>query len=471
MMGGVAWVVREVLDEPYGAVTSAPDDRVEDRPDDRSDDRVEQPRACVDGADPHHRDADEVDALGEAYVLLEAHIEAATQRSLAMLAEIDLRRGWERSGYPSCAHWVVARCRIDLGTAREKVRTARALAGLPLTNEAMARGELSFCQVRALTRAATPDNERDLLTLARDSSVNQLERMIRAWKKGGRQDEAQRERERHESRTLAIFPDDDGGYLLKARLTPEAGALLMRALDAASDALFRERPSIAQTDEEKHREAGQRRADAIELLAERALAAGFGGPADDAQPPISGSRAERYQVVLHVEHETLASGGEPGMSELEDGTRVSCETSRRLSCDASVVEVAQKPDGTVLDVGRKTRVISGALRRALEIRDRGCRFPGCGRRFTDGHHVRHWADGGETSLDNCLLLCRHHHRLVHEGGWTIGFGAERRPIFFDPRGHLHDDGRWQPPVIPGDAVAALLAENEQLAGAGAGCRV
>jgi hypothetical protein len=191
-------------------------------------------------------------------------------------------------------------------------------------------------------------------------------------------------------------------------------------------------------------------------MAERAIAAGFGPPGDDADVPISGSRADRYQVVLHVEPKTLSAEGELAMSELEDGTRVSHETARRIACDAGVVRVAQMPDGTVLTLGRKTRTISGPLRRGLEIRDRGCRFPGCGRRFTEAHHVVHWADGGETSLDNGLLLCRYHHRLVHEGGWGIGFGAERRPVFFDPRGHMHFDGAWQPPKIAEEVMAALL---------------
>ena len=134
-------------------------------------------------------------------------------------------------------------------------------------------------------------------------------------------------------------------------------------------------------------------------------------------------------------------------------------TSRRLACDATVVTVSRGPDGSVLDVGRKTRTIPWRLRRALEIRDRGCRFPGCGRRFTDGHHVRHWADGGETSLDNCVLLCGFHHTLLHEGRWTMGWDADRRPIFFDPRGHLHYDGSWQPPKVTEDEVAALIAEQ------------
>ena len=192
-------------------------------------------------------------------------------------------------------------------------------------------------------------------------------------------------------------------------------------------------------DRDTQRAAAQRRADALGLLAERALAVGF------ASSPISGSRAERYQVVLHVEQQTLAAEGEgeAGRSELEDGTRVSAETSRRLSCDAGVVRIRHGPDGAVLNVGRRTRTISPALRRALEARDGGCRFPGCGLRFTDAHHVQHWADGGETSLDNCVLVCKHHHRLLHEGGWSVGWLGRGRVVFFGPRGGAHYDGRWR----------------------------
>ena len=127
-------------------------------------------------------------------------------------------------------------------------------------------------------------------------------------------------------------------------------------------------------------------------------------------------------------------------------------------------------DGRIRDVGRRTRTISPALRRALEARDRGCRFPdhspsasgARSRRFTDGHHVRHWADGGETSLDNCVLLCRFHHTLVHEGGWRVDWWGEGRPVFWGPRGQLLYEGRWQPPELPDEPVTALLEEHRAL---------
>jgi hypothetical protein len=506
-------------------------------------------------ADPF-TDADALEELGDEIATLAAHIHAATHRMLVLIADFDRRRGWELGGYPSCAHWLAARTGIDRATAREKVRAARALVGLPQTSAAMARGELSFSKVRALTRVATPDNETELLELGRGCTTAQIERMVRGWRLGSRADEAEREAARHRNRSVSIRPGDDGMYVIHGRLTPEVGALLMRAIEAASDALFREqgwRPADDPTAQER---AAQRRADALGLLAERAMAVGFGrrggavvgeraivgggaagegaagegaagegaagegaageGAAGDGATegeddtvPISGTRAERYQVVLHVDVDTLATccetegegagasvaesvagdaeGGavcderadarrvrrgrirsrrsapRRGRSELDDGTGVSAETSRRLSCDCGLVVMTHDRLGSILDVGRKTRTIPPALRRALEARDRGCRFPGCGLRFTDGHHIRHWGDGGETSLANCALLCRHHHRLVHEGGWRMDWWGEGRAVFFSPSGGTHFDGAWEPPVLPADPTAELV-EHHQRAG-------
>lgn len=438
-MGGVwsgapirTWMIREIADEGYS------------------------PRVHV--TDPP--DVDAIEALGDEIATLAAHIHAVTQRFLELIARFDELRGWEAAGYRDCAQWLSVRTGLDRGSAQEKVRTARALCDLPLTRDAMAHGRLSFSKVRALTRGATPENEADLLELAEGVTTAQLEKIVRAMKKGSRPEESDWDRERHESRGLSVFPDDHGMYVVKGKLTPEVGALLMRALEAAGDALCREKPIPGALDPERARREGkQRRADAIGLLAERALNAGFETASDT---PVSGSRGSRYQVTLHVDPETLSADAEPGRSDLEDGTRLSAESARRLACDTSVVRVEHAADGSVLDVGRKTRTISPALRRALEVRDQGCRFPGCGLRFTDAHHLKHWADGGETSLGNCLLLCRHHHRLVHEGGWSIGWDRERRPLFFDPRGGLHYEGRWRPPAIPEEPVDALIEQNRTM---------
>jgi len=403
-------------------------------------------------------DADALEDLGDEIATLAAHIHAATQRLLVLIAEFDDRRGWEIGGHRSCAHWLSFRTGIDLGASREKVRAARALRDLPETSASMARGELSFSKVRALTRVATPDNEAELLEYARGSTTAQLERFVRGFRLAGAKTEAELSRIRHASRKLSVFPGDDGMYVVHGRLDPEVGALLMRAIEAAGDALYRREKRGAETPPDVT--PAQRRADALALLAERAFAAGFEGDG-----PVSGTRAERYQVVLHVEAATLERHhDESALSELEDGTRVSAETSRRLTCDASVVEMTHTPDGSVLDVGRRRRTIPPAIRRALDTRDHGCRWPGCGSRFTAAHHAWHWADGGPTKLDNLILTCAHHHHLLHEGGYRVELNPwpGGRPVFYDPRGVPVPE---TPPVTSlGEhpAVDTLVAENRHL---------
>jgi len=461
-----------------------------------------------DAPDPSQLDA--LEELGDEIATLAAHLHAATHRLLTLIAEFDQLGGWKQDGgFRTCAHWLAYRTGINLGAAREKVRAARALTVLPEVSASMARGELSFAKVRALTRVATPANEGELLELARAGTAAGLEKIVRAWRRMDRLDEGELERVRHRSRCFSVFPDEDGMYVVRGRLDAEVGAALMRAVEWASDALYRAGTSREET------EATQRRADAVGLLAERALAAGLGREGahrvvvggevagrEDAElvqdaagscAPISGSRAERYQVVLHVDPATLQSEEEPGRSELEDGTRVSAETSRRLACDSGLVRIAHAPVGSgpegsvpkgsvpedsvpggsgpedsvplspVLDVGRKSRTVPPALRRALESRDGGCRFPGCGLRFTDAHHVRHWADGGDTKLTNLVLLCRFHHRAVHEEGYRVDFPVGGRPNFYDPRGRPLPDA--PPPVHLGKAPARALERQNQLGGA------
>ena len=208
----------------------------------------------------------------------------------------------------------------------------------------------------------------------------------------------------------------------------------------------------------------QQQADAVALVAETALHHGID----------PGAPAERYQVVVHVDASVLAdtdvpvladtdasglADPAPGQSVLEDGTHVSAETSRRLACDASRVVMRHDAHGGVVEVGARTRTISPALRRALAHRDRGCRFPGCGLPFGQGHHIRHWAHGGPTTLSNLALLCRRHHRAVHEEGYQI----EREPD--GTLGFRRPDGRLLPGVpapatVPANPVEVLRARND-----------
>ena len=380
----------------------------------------------------------DTERLGDEIAELAAHIHAATYRLLTLLAEFDRRTGWGGcgSGFRSCAHWLSWRTGIALGAAREKMRVARALPELPRISEEMQRGALSYSKVRALTRVATPANESDLLEFARHGTTAHVERLVRAWRLVDRNAAAELDAARHEARSLSLYQDEDGSWVVRGRLDPEVGAVLRKALDAAAGELYAKSQAAEAALEAPS--PSQRQADAIGLLAERALAS------DEVV-----RRAERYQVVVHVGAAGVL-GGAP------DDVHVSAETSRRLSCDATTVRMEHDDRGRVLDVGRRTRTVPPALRRALEHRDGSCRFPGCAVRHTDAHHVRHWAEGGETKLSNLLLLCRFHHRAVHEGGLVVEALDDGSFEFRTADGRtLHP----KPPRLPADPAAALLDRN------------
>jgi hypothetical protein len=398
-----------------------------------------------------------IDALGEAIAELAARIHAATYELLVMLREFDAQAGWN-NGFLSCAHWLNWRTGIDLGAAREKVRVARALPGLPLISDAMRRGTVSYAKVRAITRVATPETEQRLLDVALAGTASHVERIVRAWRRTDRVIAAKQADARHLSRHLTTWIDGDGMMVVRGRLTPEIGAVLHRALEAAADQLFREaKEAPAAGGLVGEVSWGQRRADALGRLAEVALA----GDLD------AGTAGDRYQVVLHVEATAGSDGADgvfDGVLEVDDSAiRVSAEISRRLACDAAVVEMHQDAAGNVLDVGRKTRTIPTAIRRALSARDTRCQFPACSARRCDAHHIEHWVDGGATSLDNLVLLCRRHHRLVHEGGFTLERRADGTVAFF------YKDGAplWTAPPPPRFEIGHPLAPTTQrLAAAG-----
>src|SRR2546425_9959838 len=193
----------------------------------------------------------------------------------------------------------------------------------------------------------------------------------------------------------------------------------------------------------------QQQADALGLLAEAALHHGID----------PGAPGERYQVVVHIDAPVLADPDQPGQSVLEGGARVSAETSQRLACDASRVVMQHARDGRVVEVAARTRTIPPALRRALHHRDRGCRFPGCGVRFGQGHHIRHWAQGGPTTLSNLAVLCRRHHRAVHEEGYQLDRHPDGELRFRRPDGQLLPEVP-PPRELPGDPVKVIRARHD-----------
>src|SRR5882672_170180 len=397
-------------------------------------------------------DAAELDRLGDEIAELSAHLDAATARLLDLIREFDARGGWG-NGFRSCAAWLSWRVGLDPGAARERVRVAHALGTLPLLARALARGELSYAKVRALTRVATPETEERLLAVGRAGTAEHVERIVRGWRRMDRKAEARETTKRHAGRALQVYQDEDGMVVVRGRLEPEVGAVLVQALAAAREALYQKADenvpagTFADVSAETPTMA-QQQADALGLLAETALHHGID----------PGAPAERYQVVVHVDAEVLADPEQPGQSVLEDGARVPAETSQRLACDASRVVMRHDPDGRITEVGARTRTIPPALRRALQHRDRGCRFPGCGVRFGQGHHIRHWAHGGPTTLSNLALLCRRHHRAVHEEGYQVDRQLDGELRFRRPDGQLLPEVP-RTPAVGGDPVQVLRARH------------
>src|SRR5262244_553425 len=312
----------------------------------------------------------ELNRLGDEIAELAVHLEAATARLLDLIREFDARGGWN-NGFRSCAAWLSWRVGLDLGAARERVRVARALGTLPLLAQALARGQLSYAKVRALTRVATPETEERLLKVGKAGTAAHVERIVRGWRKVDRIAEARETERQHVGRALHVYQDEDGMVTVRGRLTPEVGALLMQALDAARDTLYQQAHLRCADGFSEAPTMAQQQADALALLAETALHHGID----------PGAPGERYKVVVHVDAPVLADPDQPGQSVLEDGARVSAETSQRLACDASRVVMRHDADGHLLEMSARTRTIPPALRRALQHRDRGCRFPGCSVRF------------------------------------------------------------------------------------------
>ena len=246
-----------------------------------------------------------------------------------------------------------------------------------------------------------------------------------------------------------MLQGDDGSLVFHARLSPEDGAVVLAALEAGRAAVDPPPPATpagtGAGDSAASHLAETKSADALVAMANLALAA----PQEAAAP---------VPEVIIVDRATLSGASDEGRCHIDGGVALPPETCRRLACDATVVAMIEAANGTPLDVGRKRRTPPPRLRRALRRRDGGCRFPGCGRRrFLHAHHIVHWINGGETKLVNLILLCSHHHRLVHEGGYRIESLGDHVFVFFDRAGR-------EVPVSPPPTPAAglgVVERNEQ----------
>jgi hypothetical protein len=376
--------------------------------------------------------------LADEIARMAAQLDAATHRLLGCIRRFDDSGEWARQGLVSCAHWLSWRIGLDLGTAREKVRVARALGGLPRIDDALRRGVLSYAKVSAVTRVATPDNETRLLEIALATTGAQLERVCRRFRRVLEVVEGERLDERRFVRD-EVLPS--GRVRITAVLQPDEAALVMRAIEVAR--LQATSNSSAETSPAP-KAPMLPAADALTKVAESFLAHG----------ESEGCGGDRHQIVVHLDQDPLAPDGSLAAT-LDDGARLSAETFRRIACDAGLVPILHGPHGEVIGAGRRTRTIPPSLRRALWARDGGCQFPGCtNRMYVHAHHIRHWAHGGLTSADNLVLVCSAHHRLVHEGGFRVS-RASGGVEFRDPDGRLLE--RCPMPAPANDWWSAISA--------------
>ena len=349
-----------------------------------------------------------------------SYLYAAEYQLLLKIREFDENGYWGGPGLVSCAHWLNFKCGMGMNAARERVRVARALAELPKISAAFETGTVSYSKVRAMTRVATPENEDFLLNIARHGTAYHVETLVRKYRRVQMQRDVDTANAVRVTRELTYYWDEDGALVFHGRLPAEQGAVILKALEMQMEKAFQEFPEqgvSAETPDQPEARSpiGARRADALAEIAETYMNS----------EPVANSTADRYQVIVHVSAET---------SNIDNGPHVSAETSRRIGCDCNIIGVQDDEDGEPLSIGRRSRLVPPAIRRALRLRDDGCRFPGCTRRhFVDAHHIEHWSEGGETSLDNLVQLCRQHHRLVHEGGFSCERTASGEILFRDGR--------------------------------------
>ena len=420
----------------------------------------------------------DVDVLGDQIAEMSAHIDAAMHRLLAAIREFDKASGWHVQGALSCAHWLAWRVGWDLRTARERVRVARKLAELPLIDEELRIGAMSYSQARAISRVATAENEARWVGYAKHMPASQLDTLCRSYENVQAYDQA------HGSETEAMTGAvlaaqvaaqrtvtrrrlDNGMVKFEVVLASDEAAIVWAALNATTacaeptptDASLAE-PSPAEPPRADRTPAEPRSAEPLpeahSNAAQTPAEHSFGTPPTATAPTsgdrgrqradafmeifqdcVRGARPQRtpIEIIITVPHAGLKGSAEPSdLAMMADGEVIATATAKRLCCDAGVAVATIGANSQPLAIGRKTRTISAAIKRALHLRDRTCRFPGCTHsRYVDGHHITHWANGGETALSNLMLLCSAHHTMLHEGGCRVEANGAHGWDFFDHR--------------------------------------
>jgi Domain of unknown function (DUF222)/HNH endonuclease len=372
-----------------------------------------------------------ISAFGDAVV----DLAAAQSRMVWAVAECDRTDVWEYDGCYSYAQWVSARLHISRWAARRLITAARTLPRLPVTRAALASGRLGLDKVVELCRFATPDTEAALVTWARGVLPMTIRERADLANRQDLDDVVDAQR----SRTLRWEWSDDGLRLgLWGELPADQGAIVTSALDRMAGRL----PAIVDDDDTDSATGAidARRADALVALCSARIA-------DDADP-------DRATVVVHAPLQALSGQGDELGCGISGGGILHPETVRRLACDCRLEVSVEDPDGLVVGIGRASRTPPAWLKRALMKRDRGCQFPGCGgRRFLHCHHIWHWIRGGPTELQNLVLLCSFHHRMVHEFGWGVELGAPGTSRWYRPNGSRYEPGPKEEERGPPQLVA------------------
>jgi len=378
-----------------------------------------------------------IDELDRNIVSLSFLMNSCCYELLLLIREFDERLGWLKWGLSSCAEWLHWRCDLSMSAAREKVRVAHALKILPAITSAFSRGELSYSKVRALTRVAKADNEEEFLAFALKTTASRLEERCRELR-CGMVDSIGEAIRAHANRSLRLHRDADRGMMtMTVELPLETGELVEKALDRSRDS------SALQTPELADQSWSVQQADALVTV----VSAYLSGNGES-----SASTSDNYQVTVHVDRSALAEG--------EGRSSLPIESVKRLCCDGDAVVIVENEEGEPLSVGRKTRTVPTAIKRALQARDKGCVFPGCHHtRFVDAHHVKHWSAGGETSLENLILLCSRHHRLVHEGGFRIERDFQNKWFFKRPDGRAVPSCGYQAQDLIDDELGTDIGDS------------
>jgi len=387
---------------------------------------------------------------------LAGQMNAVQYRFIKLLGEFDDNGGWQGDGIHSFAHWLNWKIGLGMMMGREKVRVARSLADLPLIDKAFSQGKISYTKVRAMTRVATPENEQFLLQIAEYGTANHMEFLVRKYRYCKRLQEPRDSENWKRYKDLGWYQDETGMIVINARLPPEEGALVIRALEIIQAENRRKKEEVEEVIEPDDEEVevkvdsnnvsaetfshGMVREDYLADKASALVQMAESYLNSNNNKESGNSLGEKYQIFLHINANAASIDCKVSQSDhcsIDNKRFLTQEVAKRLACDASISTVLEDDQGNVLNIGRRSRIVPRAMSHALRIRDGGCLYPSCCQNhFTDAHHIKHWAEGGETSMENLVTLCRFHHGLLHKGEYRLHRDESGDLVFTNSRNEV-----------------------------------